>query len=285
MHSPLVPITTGADSARTNEVGPFRVTYARFPAGGVIPPHTHDRACLAIMLRGSFDLRFPGKQAVDCQQGSTTLEPLGDTHANYIGNGGAEVLVLQPDATEESMQPLAGFLDGHRHLADPGLVVLARRILSELRAPDEVSMLAVEGLALELLAASSRVGKSESRGARAHPGWLKRAADILHAEFASRLSLAGIAREVDVHPVHFTRTFRAHYRCSPGEFVRRRRLEWAAERLLGSDDSIAAIAIQAGFTDQSHFTRRFRRHTGTTPQHWRRTHGRPLPLNGSPDRP
>jgi AraC family transcriptional regulator len=55
-----------------------------------------------------------------------------------------------------------------------------------------------------------------------------------------------------------------------GSYVRRLRLDWAAGELVRSDRSLAALAVAAGFADQSHFTRFFKRHTGFTPNTYRR---------------
>jgi AraC-like DNA-binding protein len=55
-----------------------------------------------------------------------------------------------------------------------------------------------------------------------------------------------------------------------GSYVRRLRLDWAARELVRSETSLAGVALEAGFADQSHFTRFFKRHTGLTPQAYRR---------------
>ena len=72
-----------------------------------------------------------------------------------------------------------------------------------------------------------------------------------------------------MHPGHLARVFRVKYGTSVGAYVRGLRLTWAAERLADSDDAIARIAYEAGFFDQSHFTRMFRRHFGFTPHAYR----------------
>jgi AraC family transcriptional regulator len=143
----------------------------------------------------------------------------------------------------------------------------------EIAHPDAFTSIALEGLALELLAVAARACR-DPRHAR--PPWLARAEDLLRARFADPLTLADVARECGVHPAHLARVFRQHNGCSVGDFQRARRLEWAAAQLEGTSAPISLIALQAGFTDQSHFTHRFREQTGVTPNRWRRLRASPL---------
>ncbi len=57
--------------------------------------------------------------------------------------------------------------------------------------------------------------------------------------------------------------------CSVGEYVRRRRLEYVRRKLVDLELPLAQIAIDAGFADQSHLTRIFKRFTGMTPGRYR----------------
>ena len=57
--------------------------------------------------------------------------------------------------------------------------------------------------------------------------------------------------------------------CRVGEYGRRARIEWAAAQIAAGDRPLAEIAAEAGFADQSHFTRLFRRYLGTTPGRFR----------------
>jgi AraC family transcriptional regulator len=64
--------------------------------------------------------------------------------------------------------------------------------------------------------------------------------------------------------------FRQQYGCTVGDYVRKLRLDFASRQLATSSASLAAIALAAGFADQSHFTKAFRRASGMTPAEWRR---------------
>ena len=54
-----------------------------------------------------------------------------------------------------------------------------------------------------------------------------------------------------------------------GEFERAVRFEWARTCLVSGDRSIADVALAAGFSDQAHFSRDFKRRTGTSPRRYR----------------
>jgi AraC family transcriptional regulator len=99
--------------------------------------------------------------------------------------------------------------------------------------------------------------------------WLLRAVDYLHERFLGRPSLAELSSVAGVSPEHFNREFRRVYRMGPAEYVRYLRLSWAAERLRGHCQPVAEIACAAGFADQSHFTRHFRKLFGVTPAAFR----------------
>ena len=75
-----------------------------------------------------------------------------------------------------------------------------------------------------------------------------------------------------MHPTHLARTFRRFHGRSLGDYVTGLRIQRACRALGESDDTLAAIASETGFTDQSHFTRSFRDAVGTTPARYRRAH-------------
>jgi AraC family transcriptional regulator len=74
-----------------------------------------------------------------------------------------------------------------------------------------------------------------------------------------------------VHRGHLARMFRRYYRTTPGEYVRRLRVERACQELKRTNRPLADVAAALGFFDQSHFSGVFRRHTGLTPREYRST--------------
>ncbi|HZV37663.1 MAG TPA: helix-turn-helix transcriptional regulator, partial [Pseudoxanthomonas sp.] len=82
--------------------------------------------------------------------------------------------------------------------------------------------------------------------------------------------IAQLAREADLHPVYFARAFRRAFGCSPGDYLRRRRVELAISAVCAGRSPLAEIALGCGFVDQSHMTHALRRDTGMTPRTLRR---------------
>lgn len=123
-----------------------------------------------------------------------------------------------------------------------------------------------KGLVLTLMAQALR---AVDRGATGSARWIERVRDRLHDEFAERLHLDDLARGAGVHPAHLTKCFRLRFGCSVGDYVRRLRVAAALRLITETDQTLAAIAAQTGFSDQSHMGRVVRRETGRTPAVWR----------------
>ena len=117
-----------------------------------------------------------------------------------------------------------------------------------------------------LAEASRRAAKGAGRPA---PAWLQQARALVEAHFAEPLTLAAVARRVGVHPVHLARTFRRVHQTTFAAYVRHVRIEFARRELAASIAPLGDIAAAAGFCDQSHFSRLFKRYTGLTPAEYR----------------
>ena len=261
------PVTFG-DTLRVLDAGGFVLREVRYAPQSVIPPHQHDTPVFVLSLSGEMTGTVEG--AVESYPPlSLRSVPAGASHSNSYGKGSPRCLLMEVTASRSTqLHAHTSVLDRFVQFEQSTLpAMIASRAYRELQRADSLSPLAIEGLMLELLAATGR--KTGPASAKLPPAWLKQIRNRLTDEFRSPISLEGLAREHGVHPVHVARLFRLHFGCAPSEYVRRLRIEWAAWALTRSDEPIALVAQEAGFADQSHFTREFRRATGVTPARYR----------------
>lgn len=98
---------------------------------------------------------------------------------------------------------------------------------------------------------------------------ISRAEAALSEQAADPPSLRQLAQQVGFGYSYFRREFKAATGVSPGQYVRRLRLE-RARRLLGTTaDTVKAIADELGFSSEFHFSTAFKRQFGISPAHWR----------------
>jgi AraC family transcriptional regulator len=221
-------------------------------------------------VAGIFEESYSGRiRPATCTAATVLVRPAGEPHANRFGEGGAHDVAIEID--EEAL----GRLHAPRMLQAVGawhdrhLAVLTRRTLSELEIGDQASPLALEALALELFAFICRSAAPTTTG-NTQPAWLRRVREFICDEWRDRvISLSDLAAIASVHPHHLARVYKKRFGETPAESIRRLRLTWAAEQLVASRQPLSDIALDAGFADQSHFTRTFRAAFGTTPQRWR----------------
>lgn len=149
---------------------------------------------------------------------------------------------------------------------------LVRALLMECARWDSSSALKAESLCVELFC---RVNGQPQRQFTTRPRWLQQAYEIIQDTFSVRTTVSELAAEVRIHPAHLTRAFRCEFGCTPGDLLRSRRLEKAAELLSVSKSSISDIALDTGFADQAQFTKAFRSVYGATPGMYKANQMRP----------
>jgi AraC family transcriptional regulator len=99
---------------------------------------------------------------------------------------------------------------------------------------------------------------------------LRAAIDYIEEHLDTELGLDDLAAVVHLSPFHFARLFKTSTGLPPHQYVIARRVERAKELLRGGDElTLAQVAARAGFWDQGHFTRHFKRLVGVTPKRFR----------------
>jgi AraC family transcriptional regulator len=225
-----------------------------------LPTHVHELPYFCFVLVGQLDERCGGAEE-RCGGGMGIFNPAWVEHSDRISSKGARCVVaeLSMEWTTEHLEGVR--LDAWRALLGPTASWAAANIRTELYALDSASALSIAGHILVVSAQMNRLANA----ADGCPGWVRRGAQRLRSEWLTPPSVAALATEAGVHPVHFARVFRSRFRCTPGEYVRRIRIEWARGQISTGDRSLSEIAHAAGFSDHAHFSRTFKRHTGVTP--------------------
>ena len=195
-------------------------------------------------------------------------KPASAAHANRYGPTGASCLLIEVADAWRIQEGTDRIFDGVTVLAAGPGPGWARRIMHLLSEPDP-PLLLIESLLLNIAAEWTRRRTNRRRQATGNRRWLEAVRDRLSAEFRAPPSVAALAASVQVHPVYLCQAFRSAFGCSPGEFVQRQRVEQARAQLIRGDADISAIALSAGFCDQSHLTRQFRASVGIPPAKFR----------------
>ena len=217
-------------------------------------------------------------QALSLSQGTSAFRPGGMIFRSILPARARFIRILQGPETYDSiisdvvgggganLPPAAGF-------HDPLISQIVLTIASEIDQGSFDQMLAdvlSTALAVRMLrqcldaSAIMRVplnGLSPQR-------WV-RVRDYIETHLDDRLTLADLAAVACLSPYHFSRSFKQAVGVGPQRYIMRRRIERAKTLMRRTNRSLAWIAQEAGFTDQSHLTTMFRREMGLTPGRFR----------------
>lgn len=248
--------------------------FCQYLPGYRIPRHAHEHARFVFTLRGSFTERY--EQATrQCRSQSVIFRPPGERHEECFHGEGAQCLSVEVEPHwMQCLKEYGVVLNQSADFSGGFISQLGIRLYREFEGGDGFSALAMEGIMIEIAAEASRL-RSPARESRTSP-WLRRVRELLQTRFAEPLGLELLAKAANVHPVHVARGFRKAFGCTVGEYVRQLRVEFARHQIEEAKEPLAAIAVAAGFVDQSHLTRTFRRHMGITPAKYRALSGRRL---------
>lgn len=157
---------------------------------------------------------------------------------------------------------------------DAVLFRLSQTLIPILERPGEVNALLVDALAVAFCEhVIARYGASMASGSVQNPklaSWqMQRIIDYFEANLNGNPSILDLASQCDLSASYFAEAFKQTAGVSPHQWLLRRRIDRAKSQLRGTDASLAAIAADCGFFDQSHFSRVFVRLVGCRPKDWR----------------
>ena len=266
MHNKLSAGCFYGETLKKYDCAGLMLTESVYLPGTRLAHHSHTNPYFCITLRGTYREVYGSKQR-GCKPSTLVFHPADEIHANQFLDQGGHLFRLEiPPAWIERIHPYSTVLTHAAEFTNGPIVNLVTKLYRECYQPDSVSPLAVEGLALEIIAEMSRLKIHPNR---TPPCWVKQARDFLHENYAEKLNPRAIAGTLGVHPVRLARSFRGVYGCTMGDYLRQLRIDIASRYLSTSAISIADISTLIGFADQSHFSKTFKRLTGLTPAQYR----------------
>jgi len=231
-----------------------------------VPLHAHQDATFVLLLNGRYI--SGASDAAECEAPLLIYNPPGTTHRDRFKTLAGQFLAIS--VSPESLRHAAEYAklpDLAVAFRSHDVLATAQMLARELDRWEPTSPLLAEGACLELLA---RIARTRPDPGCKAPAWIARAVEFLHDRCASPVRILDAAHAIGVHPVHFARSFRKFLRCTPSEYLTRCRLDKAARLLRESELPLADAAVQAGFFDQSHFSKMFKRSFGLPPGSYRR---------------
>jgi AraC family transcriptional regulator len=234
-----------------------------------LPEHDHALAYFCMLVQGGYAETIGG-HALDYAPFQVGFHPARMPHRDRVGTRGGRFLCLEIrprplDAVAMRLAPAPALL--------PGDVTLLMTRLWQALASGTMCDITLDSIAWELCGG---VGDDRRVDERRRPRWLERCLELVEDAHRDTLTVAGVARDIAVHPVHLSREFRRRYGQTLGEYVHKLRVRSACARMGASDEPLAAIAASCGFADQSHFCRVFKALLGRSPSAFRtelRRHG------------
>jgi AraC family transcriptional regulator len=263
-------VVRGSTDAVVRDLGDLLVASASYAPDVHIPPHSHCRPQLLVALSGRLRTHFPDRSC-DAGPGDVLVHPEDLLHSHEGGPEGAEIVTVATGTNGNGSRDSTSLLDDFGIKPLLGSLPLARRIRRELTRDKAHADVALRSLALQLLVETARSEMASEVARESVPDWVGEAKKRLETEFNDQLKVGRLATQIGVTPMQLIRAFQRHYGTSPGAYLRQVRLDHALMLLADSKRSLAGVALEAGYSDQSHLCRVVKEETGLTPAEYRRS--------------
>jgi AraC-like DNA-binding protein/mannose-6-phosphate isomerase-like protein (cupin superfamily) len=258
--------------SRINLGGSIDALYAKPALRVSFEPHWHEEFAVGLIDSGAVQFTHGG-QTEHITTDKVVIVNAGEVHsAEGFGVPSLRFrIVYIPESSFREVVSLRTKLPGSLHfsqtvLSDPSVHRDLSKALHTLDS--DASLLAKQGVLLNIMAEAIRRFSSWSDiiDRSAAPSTLDRAREYLHDYISEDVSLDDLGTETGLTKFHLLRAFRNRFGLPPHAYQLQQRV-LRAKHLLKSF-SPSHVAFECGFSDQSHFTRVFRAHTGTTPRRY-----------------
>jgi AraC-like DNA-binding protein len=261
-----------------------RATFRLLPAGVTLmrasfadhafERHSHDCFALGATTHGIQRFRCKGRQ-YDSRPGDLVLFNPDDDHDGRPGtaDGFRYTIWYVPEAlVTASLADDGGAYFARPHVADHGMAEAFQALSTSVTDAPSESLRAESLMSAFLRTMLGRHGERRHATSAVHldagAAALACARDYLRTCYANDVTVSELAAVAGLSRAHLTRAFGAAFHMPPHVYLNAVRVSEAQKRIrLGMP--LATVALECGFADQSHFTRRFKGSVGVTPAVWR----------------
>lgn len=251
-------------SVRRIDLGGLGLALTQYPSDQRQPWHEHENPTLFLLLEGDFIDKSGALGERTLATFDMVCHPSGARHAGEAGPRGRAGLNIEPTSEwlrRYGLEP--------RHVGEyrvqrcPTSSLHGLKLALALMEGDAALLPVADDIVLDSVLPLLSLRETRRFESKA---WFQKLENYLEQSDLRECSLRRMAEALAVHPVYLARVFRRQFGCSLGEYVLRRRLVHAAETVLRHGGSLGEAAHRAGFSDQAHLTRMFRREIGRTPR-------------------
>lgn len=236
---------------------------ANYRAKDASPYHVDRWSRISVVINGQLK-EEAGRQEEYAQTGSLVLKPGDLLHANQFGPQSTRIVsvVVRPGFLKDTIGQEIKDWHWWHHFSTAQVALRFAQNVIEARTEQDV----LEEV-IDLLAVLPPVKQASVDHI---PPWIARVRELVHAEYHSSLQTQQLAARVGAHPVYLARMFRRSFGCSIKTYLQRIRLQHTIQELSSSEKPLSQIALDNGFSDQSHLSRVFKRQFQHSPGGFRK---------------
>lgn len=211
--------------------------------------------------------RFPMLSASEELAGSPLARPRGYwgcTRAGHLPSApryNGNQSICNPESQDSSLALVTGFLDTALRIWDDDRIQAKSQI--------KVAAAMLRDYAHDSVAKGAHAATASDKRDLA-PWQTRKIKEFIDASLESTIRLQDCANLAHLSVSYFSRSFKATFGTTVGNYIRRRRIERAQQLMLLSMEPLSQIALACGFADQAHYCRVFRGVAGMSPNVWRR---------------
>jgi AraC-like DNA-binding protein len=262
-----------ANYTRVELSPPFDIIRAHYRQQQFVP-HTHDEYAIGVVERGRGRIKH-ARGVDEHPAGAIIAIPPGLAHSGCaIADDGLtyRMLYLPPEYLERAAER-AGFLTTTRPWFDrvaledaelAGRLIAVHKVLEAAHAAPAAHAQSLDALLTDLVQRHAEVASTAPGTAPLPTHQLRRVRAFLDASFTEPMTIDAMSDVAGLSPYYLIRAFHRAYGLPPYTYVEQLRVR-RARQLIEAGASIVEAATKAGFSDQSHLTRRFKRTLGITP--------------------